>query len=361
MAYLKTTYIEGDLYVQNSLKVSEYRTNDGSILATVKNIDTNYDGALDAFKGKFTIFDDDKGLLTKAPIGISNEAIPYSEENKNASIDGVATKALYTLDVLNYNTSVAQYPLGFVLNGIYSSNILLKSSPIFLHEGDTGNPRWSHSFEGSTQDIIYNQTDLFTLIVSTKSSGITQEVLFAKSYLKMETIYPINTISIPQGYSLESVFLKDVGTITKTELNTLNIEVSLGKNNNFTFDTTDTSLLKITTVSNLSVYDVVLDISPINFEIVLVSKEGDSFVTEGTISSFNVEHTIDFKADGVSITGEETKVSFGDRVAVSFDLLDSSEQPLITYFPNTTWGIPYDESLSTRKILVSFAPAEDSE
>ena len=351
MAYLQTTYIDGDLFVQNALNVKEIKIDSGSFVPKIDGGDADYDGLLDNFDKKLVVFNGDMGAITKSPISLGDGSL-FNEANDMLSSNksGDATKLLFDVSLHNYDYTTKHLPLGVLLNNVSSENFVIKNTPIYLHEKD-GALTWNHTFKDSVQDIIYHEAKNFDLTCITVSEkNPTLDVAFYVNHGRLGENTIVNPF-IRKGYSIKSWKLDTVSD-TIVSSNTINsiimTEAAEGTATKDTATLEDTKLSIVVSSLKETPYLLHCNVEPIEQSIKVY--EGDDSANFQELKT-NVETRVIFGEN--IITAGNNSINFKNGLAKSFEIYlekDEKDELLAKYSPGVEIVLPY----TVAKIKVIF-------
>lgn len=340
MAYLQTTYIDGDLFVQNALNVKEIKIDSGSFVPKIEGGDADYDGLLDNFDKKLVIFNGDEGTITKSPISLGDGVI-YDKTNSpitELNDDAAPAKVLYDLSLQNYSNTTMGYPLGLMLNNISSENFVIKNTPIYLHEDST--PTWNYTFEGSVQDVIYQEAshyDLTCVVKSTTSQNFLG-IAFTVLHNTIGNSVGVNP-TIRNGYSVESWVLDNITLNNGNIFNNVNVTESTP--DSLTINDKGTLEITLSNVDEDKPYILYCNVQPTDQEITIKDSNGN-VLSEITT---NVETKVIFGESAIKgKDGSYFELLNKDGIPIlanSFEVY-SNEELIATYAPGVEIVLPYN-------------------
>ena len=343
MAYLRTTYIDGDLFVQNALNVKEIKIDSGSFVPKIEGGDADYDGLLDNFDKKLVVFNGDEGAITKSSISIgdgntySSDNTPVDPENS----EDIRAKVLYGLNLHNYDVNTMGLPLGLLLNNISSENFIINSTPIYLHENN--GPIWNHKFEGSVQDVIYNQPDHYdlTCLIKSVNNNTTLGIVFELLNNNVGVEYSVNP-TIKNGYSLVSWGFTEDNKVGFTDsINSITLVVDDVENDSISIN--NNKLTISTKAVKETPYIMYCTVAPITQSISVVY--GDKVESIAT----DVESKVIFGEK--SLIGRDSSIDFEKAVKEYKVYSSENDEDLIaTYTPGADWTLSFE----AKRIVVVF-------
>ena len=349
MAYLNTTYIDGDLFVKNALNVKEIKIDSGSFVPKIEGGDADYDGLLDNFDKKLVVFNGDEGAITKSSISIGDGNV-YKSDNTLVTGDSSDenAKVLYNMNLHNYDVNTMGLPLGLLLNNISSENLLINSTPIYLHEDK--NPTWNHIFKGSVQDIIYKQPDHYdlTCLVKSAKNNTTLGVAFELLHSNINEEYSVNP-TIKNGYSLVSWGSTNSNSLEPTEnISSVTLVVAGVPDEKDSITINDSKLTISTPVVKEIPYIMYCTVTPIEQTISVVYRDKEeTLITETLIT--DVESKVIFGEK--SISGNNGSINFEKAVKEYKVYSSDNDGDLIaTYAPGADWVLSFE----AKRIVVKF-------